>query len=137
MENYKTDTNQDTGTIFFIILFLLFVFIFFCKSESQASSQSGYSLQNEIAFGNISILDNAALVRTINLPDPCKNQVNVPHNTNLNLFTLSYIISNYNHRTENNLIINQKTRLLIEPLFLWRVYYLLPLSGKADPAVLG
>ena len=136
MGNYKEDTNQNSGTIFFIILFSLFVLISSSKSESQTSASSGYSLQNELAFGNISIHSDAAMFNAVSLPDLYKNCVFALHNTSFNLFSLQNKISNYNHRITQNFIDIQKTRLIVEPLFLWRLYHPLPLNGKEDlPAI--
>ena len=136
MGNYKEDTNQNTGTIFFIILFSIFVLIFSSKSESQTSSSSGYSLQNELAFGNISIHSDAIVFNTVRLPDLYKSHVFDLHNLSLNLFSLHYKISNYNQRTTQNLINVQKTRLVIKPLFLWRLFNPFSLSEKDDLPVL-
>lgn len=136
MGNYIEDTNQNSGTIFFIILFSLFVLISSGKSESQTSASSGYSLQNELAFGNISIHSDAAMFNAVSLPDLYKNCVFALHNTSFNLFSLQNKISNYNHRITQNFIEIQKTRLIVEPLFLWRLYYPLSLNGKEDlPAI--
>ena len=136
MGNYKEDTNQNPGTIFFLILFSLFVLIFSSKSESQTSTSSEYSLQNELAFGNISIHSDATVFNAVCLPDLYKSYVFDLHNTSLNPFSLQYKISNYNHRTTQNFINIQKTRLVIEPLFLWRLYYPFSLSEKEDLPVL-
>jgi len=136
MGNYKEDTNQNFGTIFFIILFSLFALIFSSKSESQTSASSGYSFQNELVFGNNPIHFDATVFNAVSLPDLYKNCVFALHNTSLNLFSLQYKISSYNHRTTQNFINIQKTRLVIEPLLLWRLYYPLSLSGKEDLPVL-
>jgi hypothetical protein len=136
MGNYIEDTNQNSGTIFFIILFSLFVLISSGKSESQTSASSGYSLQNELAFGNISIHSDAAMFNAVSLPDLYKNCVFALHNTSFNLFSLQNKISNYNHRITQNFIEIQKIRLIVEPLFLWSLYYPLSLNGKEDlPAI--
>ena len=136
MGNYNEDTNQNTGTIFFIILFSLFVLISSSKSESQTSASSGYSLQNELAFGNISIHSDATVFNALSLPDLYKSCVFALHNTSLNLVSLQYKISYYNQRTTQNFINIQKTRLVIKPLFLWRLYYPFSLSEKEDLPVL-
>ncbi len=136
MGNYNEHTNQSFETIFFIIIISLFALFFFSKSENQTSSLSGYSLQYELAYGNISVNSDATIFNAVSLPGLYKNWLSAPHNTALNLFSIQYSISNYSHTTDQNFINIQKTRLLIEPLFLWRVYYLLPMSGKADPPVL-
>jgi hypothetical protein len=136
MLNYTEDTNHYPGTIIFVILFSLFAFIFSGNSENQTSASSRYSLQNEQAFGNISIHSDATLLIAVSLPDLYKNCLNAQHNTSVNLFSLQYKISNYNVRTTQNFINIQKTRLLIEPLFLWRRYIPYPLSENEDLPVL-
>lgn len=136
MENHEEDINQNSGTIFFIIIFLLFALTFSGNSESQASSSSGYYLQNELALVNISSHFDATLFNAVSLPDLYKNCVHALHNTSFNLLSLQYKISNYDHRTTQNFIDIQKTRLTIKPLFLWRLFYLLPLSEKEDLPVL-
>jgi hypothetical protein len=136
MGNYKEDTNQNAGNIFFIILFSFFLLIFSGKSESQTSSSSGYPLQNELAFGNISIHSDAIVFNTVSLPDLYKSHVFDLHNISLNLISLQYKIFNYNQRTTQNFINNQKTRLVIKPLFLWRLYNPFSLNEKDDLPVL-
>lgn len=135
MGNYKEDTDRNFETILFIILFSLFALIFTGKSESQTSA-SGYSLQNEVAVENTSLHFDATLFNAVRLPDLYKNCVSALHNTSLNLFSLQYKISGYDHRTTQDFINIQKTRLVIEPLFLWRLYYPLSLSTKEDLPVL-
>ena len=136
MENYDEDTNQNFGTIIFIIIFLLFSLTFSGKSGSQASSSSVSYFQNELAFENISTHFNATLYNAVNLPDLYKNCIQALHDTSFNLFSIQYIISNYNNRITQNFIDFQKTRLTIKPLFLWRLYSPLPLSEKEDLPVL-
>ncbi len=135
MGNYKEDTNRDFGTISFIILFSLFALTFSGKSESQTPA-SGYSLNNELAYGSISVHFDATVFNAVSLPGLYKNCVSDLHNTSLNLFSLQNKISGYNHRTNQNFINIQKTRLVIEPLFLRRLFYPLSSSAKEDLPVL-
>jgi hypothetical protein len=130
MRNYNEDINQNTGTIFLIILFSLFALISSGKSESQTSTSSKYTLQNELAFGNIIVHPDAIVFNDVNLPDLYNSYVFELHNTSFNLYSLRYKISNYNHTTTQNFINIQKTRLVIKPLFLWRLYYPFSLSEK-------
>jgi hypothetical protein len=136
MGNNEEDTNQNTGTIFFLILFSLFVLAFSSKSERQISASSGYSLQDELAFGNISIHSDAIVFNAVSLPDLDKSCIFAMHNKSLNPFSLQYKISSFNQRTTQNFINIQKTRLVIEPLFLWRLYCPFSLSEKEDVPVL-
>jgi hypothetical protein len=135
MENYKEDTNQNFGTIFFIIIFLLFVLLFSSKSENQASA-SEYSLQNELAIGNISIHSDATVFKAVSLANLYKNNLYCLDNTIFNLISIPYKISGYNHKATQNFICLQKTRVKIEPLFLWRLYHPLSSPEKEDLPVL-
>jgi len=131
MGNYKEDTSQHFGTIFFIILFSLFILIFIGKSESHNSASSGSLFQAELVLGNIPAGPDAIVFNAVNIPNLYKECLNALHNTSLNLFSLQYKISSYNHSTDQHFINMQKTRLVIEPLFLWRLYH--PVSpGKND-----
>lgn len=133
MGNYKEDINLGFGTIFFIIIFSLFALSFSGKSENRTSSLPEYSLQDELALGNISVHYNATI---LSLPDLYKNLINASHNTNLIMFSLEHKISHFNRKTDQDFISIQKTRLSIEPLFPWQVFYLHPLSSPEDLPVL-
>jgi len=132
MKNHQEDTIQNFGTIFFIILFSLFALVSLSKSESQTSASSGFSLQNEVTFGNKPIHFDATVFKAVSLPDLYK----YCGLTRINLFSLQYKISNYNIRTTQNFLNIQKTSLVIEPLLLWRLYHPLSVSGKEDLPVL-
>lgn len=136
MENYKEETVQNFGTIFFIILFSLFVLVSSGNAGSRAPSSIKYHLQYELVYGDISIHRNAILFNAARLPDLYKNCTLTLCNTCLNLVSLQYKISSYNHLTAQNFINIQKTRLIIKPLFLWRLYHPLSLSRNADLPVL-
>jgi hypothetical protein len=136
MEKHEEDKYQNSGTIFFIIIFLIFVLAFSGKSESQASSSSGYYLQNELSHVSISVHFNATLFNSVSLSDLYKNCIHDLCNTSFNLVSLQSKIFNYDHRTVQNFIDIQKTRLTIKPLFLWRLYYPLPSNEKEDLPVL-
>ena len=131
MSNHKEDTIQHFGTIFFIILFSLFILVSLGKSETQNSASPVSSFQAELVLGNIPAGPNAIVFNAVNIPDLYKECLNELHNTSPDLFSLQYIISYYNHSTDQHFKNMQKTRLVIEPLFLWRLYH--PVSpGKND-----
>jgi hypothetical protein len=136
MENYKEDTNQNFGTILFIILFLLITLIFSDKSECPASALSGSSLQHQLVFGNISNHSDAIVINAVSIPDLYKSCVSALQNISLNMFSLKYEISCYNNRTTQNFINIQKARLIIEPLLLRRSCYTLSSEVKEDLPVL-
>jgi hypothetical protein len=131
MENNIKDTNQNSGVIFFIILFSLSVLIFSGRSETQTSASSRFSLQNEMAFGNISDHFVATLFNALSLPDLYKNCVISLYNKSFNPFSIQNKISDYNRRVAQNFILIQKTRLTIEPALPLRLYFHLP-SNKDD-----
>jgi len=124
--------NPNPGTIFFIVLFLLFALVYSGRSENQTSVSSGDPFQYDLASGNSSTHSVAIVFSAISLPELYKNCVNALHNTSLDLFSFQYILSNYNHRTTQNFIDIQKTSLAIEPLFPWRLSYHLYSSENED-----
>jgi hypothetical protein len=136
MGDYKEDTSRNFGTILFIILFSLFALTFSGNSVSQTPALSRSSLQYELATGNISIPSDAVVYNAVNIPDLYKNCVSALQNTSLNLFSIPYKILSYNNRTTQNFINIQKTRLIIEPLFLRRSCYPLSPGEKEDLPVL-
>ncbi len=126
MGNYKEDTNHNLGSAIFIILFSLFALISLSKSESQTSVSSGYSLQHEVGFRNSPIHLDATAYEAVSLTDLYKNCLL----TSLNLLSFHYRVFNYNHRTIQDFTNSQRTRLVIEPLLLWRLYHPLAVSGR-------
>jgi len=131
MGNYKEDTSQYFGTIFFIILFSLFILISFGKSETQNTASPGSLYQAELVPGNIPAGPDAIVFNAVNIPNLYTECLNALHNTSPDLFSLQYKISSYNHSTDQQFINMQKTRQVIEPLFLWKLYH--PVSpGKND-----
>ena len=126
MGNYKEDTNHNLGSAIFIILFSLFALISLSKSESQTSVSLGYSLQHEVGFRNSPIHLDATAYEAVSLTDLYKNCLL----TSLNLLSFHYRVFNYNHRTIQDFTNSQRTRLVIEPLLLWRLYHPLAVSGR-------
>jgi len=136
MGNYKEDTSQHFGTIFFIILFSLFILISLGKTETHNSALTGSPFQAELVLGNISAHPDAVIFNAVSIPDLYKECINGLHYTSLNLFSLQYKISNYNYSTALHFKNMQKTRLVIEPLFLWRLYHPVPPGNIDDSPVL-
>jgi len=131
MENSKEDSGQNIETLFFLILFSLFVFASSSNPESHSSSSSKYPSQNELVFENISSHRNAIIcnaVSLINLQKYCECAL---HNSGLNPFSIQNKISDYNRRITQNFILIRKTRLSIEPVLPWRFYFYLP-SNEDD-----
>ncbi len=136
MGNYKEDTNQDLRTIFFIIIFSLFVFSYSNIQGNHYPSSKNFTTQTELVFGSKLSQDNALICNYFSLPDLQMFSHFDIQNTCLNPFSLLYKLSNYNSRTVQNFINNQKTRLTIEPLLLWRLYNTLSVGDKGDLPVL-
>jgi hypothetical protein len=132
MGNDQKNTKPNCGTVFFIILLLVFALIYSDKPVKQTSRYYGFSAQNELALGNGSHQFDATISDALRLPDLYKFSVNSLHNTSLNQFTLQYNISGYNQCVSRNFTHNQKTTLEIEPLFLRRLLYHLSFSEKED-----
>jgi len=132
MGNYKEDTNQNFGTIFFIILFSLFALASSSNPGSHTSSSAKYPLQNELVSGDISSHRNAIICNAVSIPDLQKNCECDLRNTGLNPFSIQNKISDCNRRITQNFILIQKTRLSIEPVLSWRLYFYLPSSEDGN-----
>lgn len=131
MGNYKEDTNQNIGTILFIILFSLFVIASSNNPASQTLSSASYPLHYDEVFGDLSSHSNAILYKSVKLPDLQEYCECVLHNTSLNPFSIQNKISDYNRRIAQSLILIKETRLSIGPVPHLKLYYHLP-SNKDD-----
>jgi hypothetical protein len=136
MGDYKEDTNQKFGTIFFIILVSLFALIFSAKSESKTTASLRYSLQYELVSGNISSHYNAVICKVVSLPDIQKYCECALPNTSLNQFSIQNKISDYNRETAQNFILIQKTRLSTGPLLPLSLFFHRPPNKDDDLPVL-
>jgi hypothetical protein len=136
MGNYKEDTSQNFGTVFFIILFLFFALVFSNKSESLSSPTVRYSLQNELAIENVSSHFEGILFFATPILDIQKICVCALHDNFLNFFSLQNKLSDYNRRIAHNFILIQETRFSIESVLLWRFYSHLLLYENDDLPVL-
>ena len=136
MGNHNEDINRNFGTLFLIILFSLFILISLGKSETQNTALTGSPYQAELVFVNISVHPDAIVFNAVSIPDLYKECLNDLYYTGLNLFSLHYTLSHYNHKTAQHFITMQKRRLVIEPLSLWRLYHPTPKGKKEDSPVL-
>jgi hypothetical protein len=136
MENYKDDTDQNFGTFFPLILFLLFVFASSGNPEGHTSSSAKFPSQNALVFGDISSHRDAIIFYSVSLPDLQKYCEYALHNTSFNPFSIQNIISDYNRRITQNFILIQKTRFSIKPVLHWRLYFHLPSNKDDDLPVL-
>jgi hypothetical protein len=131
MENCKEDTSQNFETLFFLILFSLFLFASSGNTESNTSSSAKFPSQNNLVSGDISGHRDAIIFYSVSLPDLQKYCECALRNTSLNPFSIQNRISDYNRRITHSFILIQKTRLSIEPVLPWRLYYHLP-SNEDD-----
>ena len=136
MENSKEDTGQNIETLFFLILFSLFVFASSGNQGSHSSSSARFPSQPELVFGDISIHRNAIIFYSVSLPDLQKYYEGALYNTGINPFSIQNKVSDYNRRITQNLILILKRRLSIEPVLSWRLYYHLPSNEDDDLPVL-
>jgi hypothetical protein len=136
MGNYKEDTDQNSGIFFTLILFLLFVFVFSGNPENHASSSAKFPSQNELVFGNILSHRDAIISCSVSLPNLQKYCECALRNTSLIPFSIQNKISDYNRRISQDLILIRKTRLSIEPVLHWKLYFHLPSNKDDDLPVL-
>lgn len=134
MRDHKEDKDQNFRTIIFLILFSLFVLASSNDHGNHYSSSIKHATQTELVFGNISGLHNTIICDGFGLTDLQKYS-ECAHNS-FNTISIQYKILNYNRRINQNFIQVQKTRLTIEPLFLWRLHSTLTLSEKENLPVL-
>ncbi len=136
MSNFKEDTDHNSGTTFFFILFSLFLFVSLNNHGNLYSSSSKYATQTKLVSGDISSHYETIIFNTVRLPDIQKDYECALDKTGLIPFSIQYIISDYNRRIAQNLTQIQKTRLTIEPLLLWRLHNILSVSDPGDLPVL-
>ena len=131
MRNNKEDTNQNMGTILFIILFSLFVVASSNNPASHTSSSAKYPLHYDEIFGDLSSHSNAILNNSVKLPDLQEYCEYALHNTSLNPFSIQNKISDYNRRIAQSFILIKETSLSTGPVPPLKLYYHLP-SNKDD-----
>lgn len=136
MGNLKEDTNQNSGTIFFIILFSLFVITASNNPANHTSSSTKNTSHYKEVLGDFSNHHNAILFSTFRLPDlqefcDCNLQ-----NTNLNPFSIHYKISDFNRRIAQNFVLLKKTWLSTGPVLPLRLNFHLPSNKDDDLPVL-
>lgn len=120
MGNYKEDTDQGFRTIFFLILFSLLVLASSDNKGNHSTSSTRFAAQNELVTGDVSSQDKAILCNAVCPSDLQKFRECALHNTSLNPFSIQNKISEYNRKVVLNLILLQKTRFSIDPVFpLW------------------
>jgi hypothetical protein len=136
MGSYKENTNHIQGNVFFIILFSVFLLCFSGNSDSTTSRSISYSSHNEAVFGNISKQSCAIECTASRAPDPLANFPAGLQNTSLNLFSVQYYISGYNHKTTLDYINLQQKRLEIKPLLRRSFFYPPVLADKDSIPVL-
>ena len=136
MEDSKEHTGQNFETLFFLILFSLFVFASSGNQGSHSSSSARFPSQNELVFGDISGHRNAIISYSVSLPDLQKYYKGALYNTGINPYSIQHKVSDYNRRITQNLILILKRRLSIEPVLSWRLYYHLPSNEDDDLPVL-
>jgi len=136
MEYSKEDTGQNFQTLFFLILFSLFVFVSSGNQGSHNSASSKYPSQNELISGDILSHRNAIISCSVSLPNLQKYYEGALYNPGINPFSIQNKVSDYNRRITQNLILILKRRLSIEPVLSWKLYYHLPLYEDDDLPVL-
>jgi hypothetical protein len=126
------DKDPNFGTIFLIILLLLFALVYSDRSESKTLQSSGYSLQNDLTPGSGSLHLDASIPEAVDLTVLFKNSIIPLNNASFNLFSSELNIDGYNQMVTCKFTDLQKITLAIKPLFLFRLSYHLSLSEKED-----
>jgi hypothetical protein len=132
MGKYKEDTNQNVGTVFFIILFALFVSGTANISEKHNSFSRQFPAPDEQVFGENSNHSSAVIFKAFQIPDLqifCSSDL---HIAGLNSFSVQNRISDYNRRSSQNLIMIQKKRFSTGPDLQWRLPRYIP-TNEDDP----
>jgi hypothetical protein len=117
------DKNHVLGTLFFIILFSLFVLNFQDESENRASDTDSYYLLQKQVFDTGSLYPDQTAFVAFNLNDHYKNYAGTLHNSDFNFGSLQNKLSCFNSKINQDFIYIQKTRLIIKPLFHWMLFY--------------
>lgn len=136
MRNSKGDTGYNFSITFFLILFSLFAFASSSNHGNHYSSSKDNTRQSALVFGDNSSCRNAILSNALKLPDIQKYYDWALNTTRPNPFPIQYLISDYNHRITQNLILIRKTELTVKPLLLWRLHNTLSVSDTGDLPVL-
>ncbi len=136
MLNHNEDINRNLGTLFLVILFSLFILVLSNRSETYNSASPVSPYQAELVLGNIPARPDAVVFDAVSIPDLYKECLNDLYYSGLNVLSLHYKFSHYNNTIIQHFITMQKRRLVIEPLFLWRLYHPVSPVKKDDLPVL-
>jgi hypothetical protein len=131
MGNHNENTDQNVRTVFFFILFSLFVL---SSSDIQGIHYSylpKHSEQTELVFGGISSHHSEIILNTEWFSDPHKYYELVPLYKGFIPLSIPYKILDYNQKIAQNLIAIQKARLSRGPLLALKFYFKL-CSNKDD-----
>jgi hypothetical protein len=127
-----SDKNPDFGSVFFILLFLVFALIYSGRSEKQILQSFRYSPDSELTIGNSSIHLDADIFSISRLPDLYRLGINALHEISFNQFSLRSVLSGYNQSLTQNLIKTHSTTLELKPLLLRRLFYHHSSGDKED-----
>ncbi len=99
-----------------MLLFFIFICAFACKTEPSAARDSRYKSVSEQQNYVIALND----AQQFSAP---KYVLRIIENTDFNLVTDSYKITDTNKSLLQKIIVLRKTELLIKPIILTRFYY--------------
>jgi len=136
MGNCKEDTDQNFRTIFFLFLFFLFIDVYSTNQEINSSTFKRNASHYELELAISSVNHNAAICTYNNFPDIHEFSLSDIQDTRFNPFSIQLKLLNFNNKTVQDFVNNQKSLLTIKPLLLWRLNNTLSLSDKGDLPVL-
>ena len=123
MQNRTEDTDLNFRTIFFLILFYLFVLSSSDIQGNNNSTSARVHVQSELVYGVISNQHSAVLFNHFRVPDIQKFCEYVSGITNMNSYSLHNKNLDYNRKSAQNFILIQQTMLSIEPVVHRRLYF--------------
>jgi hypothetical protein len=130
MKDQREEIANNSGIIWFIVLFFLLIFPVSQKPNNQSFDAS----QSNVNFEIFLVSANAVIADAFQLITFQSSCLNIIHNATLNLFNKTYKIFADNRKIDQQIILLQKTELKIKPIFPFRIcFHLVPTDKEELP----
>lgn len=130
MKDQREDTANNSGIIWFIVLFFLLIYPVSQKPNNQTFDVSQSRVKSEIC----SITANAVIGDAFQLTTLQSACLNILHNATLNLYNKSFKLLADNREIDQQFIFLQKTELKIKPISFFRIcFHLIPNDQEELP----
>jgi hypothetical protein len=123
MINHKEENEQVSGINIFLILFMLLVFVSLKNPERHNSLSGNNDFHSKLIFGSSTSSAYAVTSKAYHFVDVQAGTRESASNKILNNFTFHDLLSEYNHRLDQNNIVIQREQLSIRPGLLWNISY--------------